>query len=810
MIPTIQPGSIFDGGFRIERKLGAGGAGSVFLAEQLDLHRLVAIKLLHQFPGYQADTRRFLQEARALARLAHPGIVKVFHCHLTQDGLFYIVMEYVEGCSLKDLLAEKCILPWETAVKIALQVCQSIACAHKEGIIHRDLKPENIILQGSEDYHVKVVDFGLASLAASDGQNDTVEGTLLGSVAYMSPELCRGIKADGRTDIYSLACVLYECLTGKPPFGSENSDSIIRKHLRENPAPLKSVHGLPCPAGLQGVISRALAKDRNLRYGDMETFATDLRLILEQPDQPLQLELQTKHARVVYCVLGALALILVFSFAIYSLHHTNSVKNDASIPPRKPVHLRNASDNLVMSRMQWLRLCPLVLDLKDDNEAADLLVNWLLLHKGKVSCSDEYDAILMANGRLCKAGRKLEATRLLSDAVYSPSKDMRSCQWRWTALAESLSQQNYEDHEALKKDLEFLKARADSKLLGELDRVTCLLAIAECCQRLNRSDEVLKWLHEAEQSCKRSAAGEVVKHLPEVCAKEALVESSLAHYDRAEDALRTCKAEFKRICSLAELDNGFKVIAIARLIDVLSNSTGWQSANNPLAPHFTELAVSCLDNMLTGKSPLPPDQKAWLLYNRANFALLDCLVRNKHTSGFSPVCKKVIESCINDLKCAALSYDQLTRSYSNESLAFLQPSVYDECGCYKHGSDQAGDNFVFQQRNCLVWLSALQHIAGDKTGFEEHIAAALDKSISPPGPTHEQNRSETQRAESVLATAVALNNFALAFKKHGFCRLALPVFLDSKMLCEGIPNQSTELSARLQTSIQACRQDASR
>jgi serine/threonine protein kinase len=219
--------------YRIQRELGRGGMGTVFLAEDLKHHRRVAIKVLE--PGLAAalGRERFLREIETVARLSHPHILPL-HDSGEADGLLYYVMPYVEGESLQVRLSREKQLPLEDALKIAREVADALAYAHGHGVVHRDIKPGNILLQGG---HAVVADFGLARVIASavDPAAPTGAGTLtaagsaLGTPAYMSPEQAAGSKdVDGRSDLYSLGCVLYEMLTGQPPFTVQPRDAVRR------------------------------------------------------------------------------------------------------------------------------------------------------------------------------------------------------------------------------------------------------------------------------------------------------------------------------------------------------------------------------------------------------------------------------------------------------------------------------------------------------------------------------------------------------------------------------------------------------
>jgi len=223
------------GQFRIVERIGAGGMATVFKAYQPNLDRYVAIKVL---PAYHARdpvfVKRFVQEARAVAKLVHPNILQI-HDFGEQDNITYIVMEYVDGGTLKDRLNLKRALPVPEAVDFMIQAAEGLNCAHSHGIVHRDVKPANMLLR--KDGYLLLSDFGIAKILEGT-TNLTRVGTGIGTPQYMSPEQGTGQAVDRRSDIYSLGIVLFHCLTGRVPFTAENPLTITVKHLNE-PLPLE-------------------------------------------------------------------------------------------------------------------------------------------------------------------------------------------------------------------------------------------------------------------------------------------------------------------------------------------------------------------------------------------------------------------------------------------------------------------------------------------------------------------------------------------------------------------------------------------
>ena len=277
---------LLNGQFRILQKIGTGGMGSVYRASQPAMNREVAIKILHpKLAGRKDLTSRFRREARAMSQLTHPNTVRVFmYGELDDDGSLYIVMEMLEGRNLNQRVRREGPMPPSRAVPILIQVCGALQEAHEMGIVHRDLKPENIFLstQGGIADFPKVLDFGLAKVTERQMQPGSViltqEGMVFGTPEFMSPEQAQGRTLDARSDIYSLAVILYEVLTGKLPFDAKTPMEYIQKHVTEAIIPLSQRRPeLKLPAELDGVLEKALSKNPQHRYQSATEFAEALR-----------------------------------------------------------------------------------------------------------------------------------------------------------------------------------------------------------------------------------------------------------------------------------------------------------------------------------------------------------------------------------------------------------------------------------------------------------------------------------------------------------------------------------------------------
>ena len=266
-------GTIFAGRYRLERRLGSGGMADVWLAEDQELGRKVAIKILHE--RYANDVQfveRFRREATHAAGLSHPNVVAI-HDRGEAEGSYFIVMEYVEGRTLKELIVTRGMCPIPVAISYARQVLAALRYAHRNGIVHRDIKPHNVLVDN--EGRVKVADFGIARAGSSQM---TEAGSIIGTAQYLSPEQARGAPVDESSDLYSTGIVLYELLTGKVPFTGETPVEIAMKHLSQIPeAP--STHRPEIPRDLDLVVLRALAKEPAERYRSAKEMDRDLELV---------------------------------------------------------------------------------------------------------------------------------------------------------------------------------------------------------------------------------------------------------------------------------------------------------------------------------------------------------------------------------------------------------------------------------------------------------------------------------------------------------------------------------------------------
>ena len=268
--------TVFDGRYRVLRKLGSGGMANVYLAEDGELGRQVAIKILND--RHAADDQfveRFRREAKNAAGLSHPNIVQIYD-RGEAEGTYYIAMEYLEGQTLKELAGVRGPLPVRDAIAYARQILAALRFAHRKGIVHRDIKPHNALID--DDGRLKVTDFGIAR--AGPASQMTEAGSIIGTAQYLSPEQARGGPIDQRSDLYSVGVVLYELLTGTVPFTGDTPVEIAMKHLSSVPEP-PSARRAEIPHPLDQVVLRALAKDPDERYASAEEMDAELARVAE-------------------------------------------------------------------------------------------------------------------------------------------------------------------------------------------------------------------------------------------------------------------------------------------------------------------------------------------------------------------------------------------------------------------------------------------------------------------------------------------------------------------------------------------------
>jgi serine/threonine protein kinase len=390
-ITDVQPksgdpmlGTILGGHLQILSCLGAGGMSVVYKAEDLLLHRLVAVKLLHSHSALDPqNVLRFRQEAMAASKIDHPNVIRVYEFNMPEEGQPYLVMDFIEGQSLAEFMRTNGPIEMRRASTLMGIICDGLQCAHEAGVIHRDLKPGNIMLlkDASGKQTLKIVDFGIAKVLTEDkqGHDLTQTGEVFGSPLYMSPEQCYGKTLDRRSDIYSLGCVMFEMCTGQPPIKGGSLLETIQMQTTEMAAPSASFYpGIKYGAQFDALIAKALAKDPSERYQSASEFKQAINSLpsASLPSQKQKMD-SSKSLKIIGVVISCLALLTIISLIIFpstqnsrqpsqphsllhSVPHSLPPSQSLSLPPSLPLslpstrqlHVMTTSSNKVKSLFQ--------------------------------------------------------------------------------------------------------------------------------------------------------------------------------------------------------------------------------------------------------------------------------------------------------------------------------------------------------------------------------------------------------------------------------------------------------------------------
>lgn len=271
-------GQKIDGRYEITELIGIGGMADVYKATDIMENKTVAVKILKtEFAGNEDFIRRFRNESKAIAVLSHPNIVKIFDVGFT-DKIQYIVMEYIDGITLKEFMEQQSVLKWKDAIHFTIQILRALQHAHDRGIVHRDIKPQNIML--FPDGTIKVMDFGIARFSRVEGK--TLSDKTIGSVHYISPEQARGDITDEKSDIYSVGAMLYEMLTGKKPFEADTPVAVALMHMQDAVVPLKNINEA-IPEGLEEIVLHAMQKSPANRYQSASEMIKDIEIFKANP-----------------------------------------------------------------------------------------------------------------------------------------------------------------------------------------------------------------------------------------------------------------------------------------------------------------------------------------------------------------------------------------------------------------------------------------------------------------------------------------------------------------------------------------------
>ena len=318
--------------YEILEIVGSGGMATVYKARCRLLNRFVVVKVLKESLKNDPEMeQRFKTEARAAASLSHHNIVSVYDVGETDSGLSYIVMEFVDGITLKEYIEERRFLSWREACEFAVQIAIALECAHRHGIVHRDIKPHNIIL--TKEHTLKVADFGIARTTSSETVVASGKSNVFGSVNYISPEQARGGYVDARSDIYSLGVVLYEMLTGKLPFRGDNPVSVALMKIENEPEDIREAADF-IPDAVADIVMKAIAKEQYARYQSAEELAIDLREVLdsgkisridkkeeEDEDMPSNKRRKSKQNKNLKLVVFSIVLAIIMGVGVYSFFY---------------------------------------------------------------------------------------------------------------------------------------------------------------------------------------------------------------------------------------------------------------------------------------------------------------------------------------------------------------------------------------------------------------------------------------------------------------------------------------------------------
>ncbi|MBX9572089.1 MAG: serine/threonine protein kinase [Candidatus Obscuribacterales bacterium] len=526
---ALVSGAVFDAKFFVMDQLGAGGMGAVYKAKQIGVERVVALKLLNSILGdFEDSAARFEREAKILSVLEHRNIARFFLYAISADHVPYLAMEFVSGQSLRKRFSADKKQPWKWSVEVAIQICDALSYAHSQGVVHRDLKPENIMVaQTDGDDRIVLIDFGLSKITdpqLAEVQKLTKTGDLIGSVNYISPELCKGLKPDARSDIYALGVILYEAISGRLPFSADSPIGVIYKHANEPPAPLDE-RSLAIPSHLKHIIHKCIAKDPAQRYQSADAVREDLKALLDNRLDQILLPAETEAGKKNVLLSGlAVAISLVLLLACLTIVSSQRKQIDPNKVLEKPKK-DSASALITENTLSLLRTSELesrvdaLLNSNKQTEAQKLVLSWQDVHSkraGMTPADIAASAILL--GKTYGALNDYSsAVKVYKEAVEKLRQDQRTIP---TDLIPLLSAQigatgwlgrKEEMEEPTMQLEEILKKNPD--LPGDVkDKIRYQIAVSKTNRRL--SAEALNYM---DQECRDSIDQKSFSRLRAIC-----------------------------------------------------------------------------------------------------------------------------------------------------------------------------------------------------------------------------------------------------------------------------------------------------
>lgn len=493
MSTILKVGDVFDDKFEIQAVLGSGGIGTVYKARQLDCDRIVALKILHYHAALDEEYRaRFLREAQSLNKLSHANIVTVYHLGLSSD-VPYLVMEYLQGKSVESLISTTGRLPVLQSLRIVRDAAKAMEYVHKHDIIHRDLKPANMILTHvPEPDTVKIVDFGLVGLQNQQEQKLTCTGEIVGTATFMSPEQCKGLPVDFRTDIYSLTICLFQMMVGKAPYRGDSSVGLMYKHINEPiPAIVPGEVDRFSPV-LNEIMTRGMAKEPQQRFATMDEMAEQIESAMSQIKSENYV-----HSKIPLSAAGlilAFAVVAAASFMIFRIQQMHRAQLDIMVASRSATtELSEALGELHLSTPST-----------DDNQAmykrvAAQKIKFLgPYHHDLITCVNDLGRSFERDGKFVDAEKLYRRSVKICEQMRPGLKQQMALSSALYLLGHSIRQQTrYEDAEPFLRRSLYLKEHLNGANRIDAEQLSAMRHLASCYEQMGRFGDAESLLRRA-------------------------------------------------------------------------------------------------------------------------------------------------------------------------------------------------------------------------------------------------------------------------------------------------------------------------